>query len=73
MRATPVAPYDNANLESFFKTFKTEEVYLNEYEDFNDALDHIGTFVWDVYYTKRLHSSLDYRTPTEYEALYREA
>jgi transposase InsO family protein len=34
-------PYDNAYVESFFKTLKYEEVYLNEYETFEDAWDNI--------------------------------
>ena len=33
--------YDNAYVESFFKTLKYEEVYLNEYETFDDALEKI--------------------------------
>lgn len=60
-------PYDNAYVESFFKTLKVEEVYMNEYETFNDALENITTFIEDVYNTKRLHSSLVYKTPVEFE------
>jgi putative transposase len=35
-------PYDNAACESFMKTLKQDEVYRNEYRDFNDALSSIG-------------------------------
>ena len=63
-------PYDNAKAESFFKTLKREEVYLNQYETFADAEDQIGRFIDDVYNQKRLHSSLGYLLPNEYERLY---
>jgi transposase InsO family protein len=60
-------PYDNAFVESFFKTLKYEEVYLNEYETFQDALDNIGNFIENVYNRKRMHSSLGYKSPIEFE------
>lgn len=63
-------PYNNAKAESFFKTLKREEVYLNQYETFADAEGQIGRFIDDVYNQKRLHSSLGYRPPNEYESLY---
>jgi putative transposase len=61
-------PYDNAFVESFFKTLKYEEVYLNEYETFEDALRNIHQFIEDVYNAKRMHSALGYRSPIEFEA-----
>ncbi len=63
-------PYDNAFVESFFKTLKQEEVYLWEYESFSDVIDRIPYFIEDVYNKKRLHSSLGYRPPEEYERLF---
>jgi len=60
-------PYDNAYVESFFKTLKVEEVYLNEYSDINDAWDNIRRFIEDVYNKKRLHSSLGYKSPEAFE------
>lgn len=60
-------PYDNAKAESFMKTLKHEEVLLNEYESFDEALANLGRFIEVVYNTKRLHSSLDYRPPVEFE------
>jgi len=60
-------PYDNAFVESFIKTLKWEEVYLNEYETYGDALDNIGTFIDEIYNRKRLHSSLEYRSPVDFE------
>ncbi len=63
-------PYDNAKAESFFKTLKREEVYLNHYETLSEAEAQIGRFIDDVYNHKRLHSSLGYLPPSEYESLY---
>ena len=60
-------PYDNAFVESLIKTLKYEEVYLNEYETFSDALENIARFIDDVYNRKRLHSSLGYMTPEAFE------
>lgn len=60
-------PYDNALAESFIKTLKTEEVYLNEYETLLDAKTNVNHFIDQVYNRKRLHSSLGYRPPVEYE------
>lgn len=63
-------PYDNAKAESFFKTLKQEEVYLKEYESFADAEANLEVFIEQVYNTKRLHSSLGYLPPAEFEATY---
>jgi putative transposase len=60
-------PSDNAKAESFFKTLKREEVYLKQYHTFQEAEDNIREFIEDVYNTKRLHSSLGYLPPTEFE------
>jgi len=60
-------PYDNAKAESFIKTLKYEEVYLYEYESLEEAKSRIGYFIDTLYNQKRLHSSLDYRPPAEFE------
>ena len=57
----------NAKAESFMKTLKCEQVYLSEYENLADARAQIGHFLEAVYNQKRLHSSLGYLTPTEFE------
>lgn len=62
-------PYDNARIESFFKTLKREEVYLQHYQTVDEARQAIGQFIDEVYNTKRLHSQLGYRPPTEFEAV----
>jgi putative transposase len=60
-------PYDNAACESFMKTLKQEEVYRNEYRDFDEAHASIGEFLELVYNQKRLHSALGYLPPAEFE------
>lgn len=60
-------PYDNAFAESFMKTLKAEEVYLKEYRTFNEAYNNIKEFIDVVYNKKRLHSSLGYMPPEEFE------
>ena len=60
-------PYDGAFIESFIKTLKYEEVYLKDYETFFDAYDNLAQFLEQVYNEKRLHSSLGYLPPSEFE------
>ena len=60
-------PYDNAFVESFIKTLKYEEVYLNEYNSYWDAFENISNFIDNVYNKKRLHSSLEYQSPIDFE------
>ncbi len=63
-------PYDNAMAESFMKTLKYEEVYLWNYETYADVKERIPFFIQEVYNNKRLHSSLDYLPPAEFEDAY---
>ena len=60
--------YDNAFAESFMKTLKVEEVYIKEYESFEDAYANIKHFIELVYNEKRLHSRIGYVPPSEFEA-----
>ena len=60
-------PYDNARAESFMKTLKYEEVYLQNYRDREEAHASIKHFIEDVYNRKRLHSSLGYLSPVTFE------
>jgi putative transposase len=55
------------------KTLKHEQVYLSEYDNLADANAQIGHFLEAVYNQKRLHSSLGYLPPTEYEEKFDQA
>jgi len=60
-------PYDNAPMESFFKTLKVEWVYRQSYRDMSEALSSLFYFI-DVYYCcKRIHSALGLKSPKNYE------
>lgn len=65
-------PEENGYAERLMRTIKEEEVDLSEYEDFHDALLGLGRFLDDVYNRKRIHSSLGYLTPAEFESLWKE-
>ncbi len=59
--------YENAHAESFIKTLKNEEVWMNEYETMEDVFCNIKQFIEEVYNKKRLHSGIGYKPPIEYE------
>lgn len=63
-------PYDNAYAESFNKTIKYEEVYMDEYASFEEAYQNIKHFIEQVYNKKRLHSAIGYQPPAEFEQRY---
>ncbi len=60
-------PYDNATMESFFKTLKYEEVHLFDYDTFEEVQTRIPYFLMEVYNRKRLHSALGYMSPVSFE------
>jgi putative transposase len=62
--------YDNAFMESWFKTLKAEEVYLTEYENFDEVKKKLPEFIEAVYNSKRLHSGISYLAPEEFEELW---
>jgi putative transposase len=63
----PGNPWDNAWAESFMKTLKAEEVDGQTYRNLAHAKSSIGTFIEEIYNRQRLHSSLKYLSPTEFE------
>ncbi len=60
-------PVENAFSESFFGSLKVEEIYMWEYETYADAIERIPYFIEEVYNKKRLHSSIGYMPPEEFE------
>ena len=63
--------WQNGYAERLIRTIKEEEVDLSEYECYNDAVFQLGRFLNDVYMHKRIHSSLGYLTPAEFEEQWR--
>jgi transposase InsO family protein len=61
--------YDNAPMESFFKSFKTEEVYQNNYQTHEEASRAAANYIERFYNRIRLHSALGYRSPMDFERL----
>jgi transposase InsO family protein len=63
--------WQNGYAERWIRTLREEEETLTEYQDFADAYRQIGRFIKDVYNRRRIHSSLGYMTPAEFEAQWR--
>ena len=66
-------PYDNACIESFHATLKKEEVYQTHYESFETARIALFQYIEGWYNRKRIHGSIGYVTPDEYEKMCRAA
>lgn len=60
--------FDNAMVESFFSTLKTELVYQQQYTTRNEARRAIFEYVEVFYNRQRRHSALGYLSPVAYEA-----
>jgi transposase InsO family protein len=60
--------YDNAAMESFFGTLKRELIYQERYATHEQARRSIFEYIEVFYNRQRKHSSLDYRSPVEFEA-----
>lgn len=59
--------YDNAQAESFFSRFKAELMENGVFEDFEQARSEIFSYIEGYYNRIRLHSSLGYKSPIEFE------
>jgi transposase InsO family protein len=62
--------YDNAPMESFFGTLKSELVHHCAYQARNEAKVDVFYYIESFYNRRRLHSALDYLSPDEYEQLF---
>ena len=59
---------DNASMESFYSSFKAERIHRNEFVTEKELRATIIEYV-KFYNEKRIHSSINYMTPVEYEAM----
>jgi transposase InsO family protein len=62
--------WDNAVAESFFKTIKCEKLNRYKFENYDQVYQAVNQYIEDWYNTRRLHSSLGYKTPIEVEQEY---
>jgi putative transposase len=60
--------YDNAHAESFFHTFKSEFYYREQYQNLEEFKMKTASYL-QFYNRRRLHSSLDYQSPLEFEKM----
>lgn len=61
--------YDNAAMETFFHTLKTEHVFFCNYKTRKEAITSIFEYIEVFYNRERLHSTLNYMSPVEFEVL----
>jgi putative transposase len=61
--------YDNATMESFFGTLKSEEIYRRHFSSVAEAREAIFDYIETFYNTSRQHSSLDGWSPDEFEMI----
>ena len=64
--------YDNAAMESFFHTLKTEHVYFERYQNRDQAKHSIFEYIEVFYNRQRRHSTLNYKTPLTFENNYQQ-
>jgi putative transposase len=60
-------PVENSSAEAFFGRLKVEEIYMWDYETYQDVAGRLPYFIEEVYSRKRLHSSIGYMPPEEFE------
>jgi putative transposase len=59
--------YDNAQAERFFSRFKAELLENGKFEDIEQARSEIFSYIEGYYNRTRIHSSLGYKSPLEFE------
>jgi len=60
--------YDNAHIESFWSSLKYELIYRNRYGTRAEARSAIFDYIETFYNRRRLHSSIGYKSPLDFEA-----
>jgi transposase InsO family protein len=60
---------DNIHVESFFRTFKTESFRGEVFEDVNHLLDVTKWYLEEYYNRHRIHTSIGFKSPEEYERM----
>lgn len=65
--------YDNAVMESFFHTMKTEWVFFEKYQTRKQAKTSVFDYIETFYNRERRHSTLGYMSPWNYEKKYSKA
>jgi putative transposase len=63
----PARPWENGHCESFMNTLKSEEISCRDYSTMEELHHNIEDFIERFYNQERLHSSLQYQTPEEFE------
>lgn len=61
--------HDNAVAESFFSHLKNELIYHRDFADRDEARSAIFDYIEIFYNRQRLHQTLEYKTPIEYEMM----
>ena len=65
--------WDNAPMESFFKTLKVERVHQCRYQTRDQARGDIVNWIEGFYNSRRMHSALNYQSPAQFERQHRAA
>ena len=65
----PYHSIDNAEMESFYKTLKGDLIRGKKYSNEGELRKDLRGYINHFYNTQRLHSSLGYRSPMEFEAM----
>jgi len=63
--------YDNAMMETVFKTIKSELIWRTVFQNRNDATKAIGEYIDGFYNPVRRHSALGYKSPIQFEIMNR--
>lgn len=69
--STPSQPHDNAVMESFFSFMNRGETYRTQYKSERQLAKSVGNYI-EFYNTQRPHSTLNYKTPDQFEVIYGE-